>query len=116
MFYAVLDVWLRLVAICTIDVDGTVRLERSVPSDVPDLVRCLNKFEEPIHQVRSEADTLTQHLTYGLRKAGFDVVCMEARQVAAALAALAAMRHEKDKYDACSIAKILRSGGTAGCM
>jgi len=57
MFYAVLDVSLRSVAICIIDVDGTVRLERSVPSDVPDLVRCLNKFEEPIHQLGRRPNT-----------------------------------------------------------
>nr|WP_313427243.1 transposase [Brevundimonas diminuta] len=87
MFYAALDVSLRSVAVCIIDSDGKVRFERSVPSDVPDLVACLNEFGEPIHQVGLEAGTLTQHLTYGLREAGFDVVCMEARQVAAALSA-----------------------------
>lgn len=94
-------------AVCIIDNDGKVRLERSVPSDVPDLVRCLSEFEEPIHQVGLEAGTLTQHLTYGLREAGFDVVCMEARQVAAALSA---MRNKTDKHDARGIAQILRSG------
>jgi transposase len=47
MFYAALDVSLRSVAICIIDQDGKVRLERSVPSDVPDLVRCLRAFGEP---------------------------------------------------------------------
>lgn len=41
MFYAALDVSLRSVAICIIDQDGNVRFERSVPSDVPDVVRCL---------------------------------------------------------------------------
>ena len=41
MFYAALDVWLRSVAVCIIDGDGKVKLERSIPSDVPDLVRCL---------------------------------------------------------------------------
>ena len=107
MFYAALDVSLRSVAVCIIDNDGKVRLERSVTSDVPDLVRCLREFGEPIHQVGLEAGTLTQHLTYGLREAGFDVVCMEARQVAAALSA---MRNKTDKHDARGIAQILRSG------
>ena len=51
MFYAALDVSLRSVAVCIIDHEGKVRLERSVPSDVPDLVRCLREFGEPIHQV-----------------------------------------------------------------
>lgn len=107
MFYAALDVSLRSVAVCIIDDEGKVRLERSVPSDVPDLVRCLNEFGEPIHQVGLEAGTLTQHLTYGLREAGFEVVCMEARQVNAALSA---MRNKTDKHDARGIAQILRSG------
>lgn len=35
-----------------------------------------------------EAGTLTQYLTYGLQAAGFEVVCLEARQVIAALAAM----------------------------
>ncbi|CAN7692064.1 IS110 family transposase [Rhizobium sp. LjRoot258] len=107
MFYAALDVSLRSVAICIIDEAGKVRLERSVPSDVPDLVRCLNEFGQPIHQAGLEAGTLTQHLTYGLTEAGFDVVCMEARQVNAALSA---MRNKTDKNDARGIAQLLRSG------
>ena len=107
MFYAALDVSLRAVAICIIDETGKVRLERSVPSDVPDIVRCFDEFGEPIHEVGLEAGTLTQHLTYGLTEAGFDVVCMEARQVNAALSA---MRNKTDKNDARGIAQLLRSG------
>ena len=107
MFYAALDVSLRSVAVCIIDHEGKVRLERSAPSDVPDLVRCLRECGEPIHQVGLEAGTLTQHLTYGLVGCGFEVVCMEARQVKAALSA---MRNKTDKHDARGIAQILRSG------
>lgn len=107
MFYAALDVSLRSVAVCVIDEEGKVRFERSVPSEVPDLVRCLCEFGEPIYQVGLEAGTLTQHLTYGLKQAGYDVVCMEARQVNAALSA---MRNKTDKHDARGIAQILRSG------
>lgn len=69
MFYAALDVSLRSVAICIIDQDGKLRLERSVASEGPDLIRCLREFGEPIHQVGLEAGTLTQHLTYGLTEA-----------------------------------------------
>jgi transposase len=107
MFYAALDVSLRSIAICIIDHEGKVRLERSIPSEIPDLVRCLQEFGEPIHQVGLEAGTLTQHLTYGLVAAGFDVVCMEARQVNAALSA---MRNKTDRHDARGIAQILRAG------
>ena len=107
MFYAALDVSLRSVEICIIDQDGKVRLERSVPSEVPDLVRCLREFGKPIHQVGMEAGTLPQHLTYGLTEAGFDVVGMKASQVAAALSA---MRNKTNMHDARGIAQSRRSG------
>ena len=107
MFYAALDVSLRTVAVCIIDQDGKVRFERSVRSGVPDLIRCLQEFGQPIHQVGFEAGALTQPITYALVEAGYDVVCMEARQVAAALSA---MRNKTDKHDARGIAQILRSG------
>lgn len=48
-----------------------------------------------------------QYLTYGLQAAGFEVICLEARQVSAALSA---MRNKTDKNDARGIAQILRSG------
>jgi transposase len=49
---------------------------------------------------------LTQHLTYGLRAAGYEVICMEARQVHAALSAM----RKTDRNDARGIAQILRTG------
>lgn len=76
-------------------------------SDVPDVLLCLAGFGQPIHQIGFEAGALTQPITYGLTEAGYDVVCMEARQVAAALSA---MRNKTDKHDARGIAQILRSG------
>jgi transposase len=46
-------------------------------------------------------------LFHGLKTEGFDVVCMEARQVNAALSA---MRNKADKNDARGIAQRLRTG------
>ena len=77
MFYAALDVSLRSVAVCIIDHDGKICLERSVRSDVPEVLLCLAGFGQPIHQVGFEAGALTQPITYGLTEAGYDVVCME---------------------------------------
>ena len=107
MFYAALDVSLRSVAICIIDDAGKVRLERSTSSELPDLIRCLQGFGQPIHQVGLEAGNLSHHLSAGLVEAGYEVVCMETRQVSAALSA---MRNKTDKHDARGIAQILRSG------
>ena len=50
---------------------------------------------------------MSQHLFLGLQAAGFDAVCMEARQENTALSA---MRNKTDKTDARGIANVLRSG------
>lgn len=106
-FYAALDVSVRSLALCIVDEDGEVRLERSLPSDVDAIAACLRGFGEEIAAVGLEAGTLTQWLTWGLRKAGFKVVVMEARHVKAALGA---MRNKTDRNDARGIAQILRTG------
>jgi transposase len=106
-YYAALDVGLRSVALCIIDETGVVRLERSLPSEVSDIVACLSDFGEEIACVGLEAGSLTQWLTYGLRAAGFKPVVLEARHVQAALAA---MRNKTDRNDARGIAQILRTG------
>ena len=60
------------------------------------------ELDVEITEVGLEAGTLTQYLTYGLQFAGCEVVCMEARQVKAALSA---MRNKTDKNDARGIAQ-----------
>jgi transposase len=105
--YAALDVSLRSVAICVVDGNGDIKLERSVDSEVEDIVHILRSFDGEITSVGLEAGVLTQHLTYGLQAADYEVVCMEARQVKAALSA---MRNKTDKNDARGIAQILRTG------
>ncbi len=49
---------------------------------------------------------MSQHLFFGLTGAEFDDVCMEARQVNAALSA---MRNKTDRNDARGIAQVLRT-------
>lgn len=46
------------------------------------------KISHPIERVGFEAGTLSQHLVFGLTAEGFDVVCIEARKVNAALSAM----------------------------
>lgn len=106
-YYAGLDVSLRSVAICVIDDDGQIVLERAVPFEIGDIAACLRAVERDISRVGFEAGVMSQHLYAGLIEAGFDTVCMEARQVCAALSA---MRNKTDKNDARGIAQLLRSG------
>lgn len=106
-YFAGLDVSLRSCALCIVDAKGTVQLERELPCEVGDITACLAGFPHPIERVGFEAGTMSQHLFFGLTEAGFEVVCMEALQVNAALLA---MRNKTDKKDARGIAQVLRTG------
>jgi transposase len=81
--------------------------EIKLDSAVTDIVAYLDSLELEVACVGLEAGTLCQYLTYGLQAAGYEVICMEARQVKAALSA---MRNKTDKHDARGIAQLLRSG------
>ena len=105
--YAALDVSLRSIHICVMDEKGSIKTEGRTLSEVEDVIDFLNGAGVEITRVGFEAGTLTQYLSYGLQAVGFDVVCMEARQVKAALSA---MRNKTDKNDARGIAHVLRSG------
>lgn len=106
-YFVGLDVSLRSVALCIVDTRGKVCMERELPCEVRDIADCLNAFEHPIERIAFEAGALSQHLFFGVRGEGFVIVCMEARQVSAALSA---MRNKTDKTDAKGIAQILRTG------
>ena len=106
-YYAALDVSLRSVNVCVIDEQGEIKAETKLASEVEDIVTWLQALDHKLSAVGLEAGVLTQYLTYGLQAAGFEVICMEARQVHAALSA---MRNKTDKNDARGIAQILRSG------
>jgi transposase len=87
--------------------EGEIQAETKLDSEVTDIVAYLDSLKLEIESIGLEAGTLCQYLTYGLQSAGFEVVCMEARQVKAALSA---MRNKTDKNDARGIAQLLRSG------
>ena len=106
-YFVGLDVSLRSCALCIVDGRGKVCMERELPCEVDDIAGCLNTFGYPIARIGFEAGALSQHLFFGLRDKGFDLSCMEARQVNAALSA---SRNKTDKTDARGIAQILRTG------
>lgn len=106
-FFAGLDVSLRSCAICVVDGKDAVLHERELPCEIEEIAGYLTALRFPIERVSFESGTLSQHLYYGLKAEGFEVVCMEARQVSAALSA---MRNKTDRNDARGIAQILRTG------
>jgi transposase len=106
-YYAGVDVSLRTVNLCVIDDQGELVAETKLASDVQDIVAYLDELCLDIESISLEAGALAQYLTYGLQSAGFEVICMEARQVKGALSA---MRNKTDKHDARGIAQILRFG------
>jgi transposase len=106
-YYAGIDVSLRTVNICVVDDEGEQVAETKLSSDVQEIITYFDELEYSLEVVGLEAGTLAQYLTYGLQAADFDVVCMEAQQVKAALSA---MRNKTDKHDARGIAQLLRSG------
>jgi len=99
--------WTCRCALCIVDEKGSVRLERELPCEIEAIADALADFPNPVARVGFEAGTMSQHLYFGLRDRGFDVVCMEARQVNAALSA---MRNKTDRNDARGIAQVLRTG------
>lgn len=106
-YFAGLDVSLRSCAVCVVDGKGTVVCERELPCEINEISGYLTALSLPIERIGFESGTLIQYLFYGLKAEGFDVVCMEARQVSAALSA---MRNKTDRNDARGIAQILRTG------
>lgn len=106
-YFAGLDVSLRSCAVCVVDGKGAIVYERELPCEIEEIASCLTALSFPIERIGFESGTLSQHLFYGLTAEGFDVVCMEARQVSAALSA---MRNKTDRNDARGIAQILRTG------
>ena len=79
-YYAGLDVSLRSTHICVIDDEGVLLAEGKTDSEVADIIAFLDEFNVEITEVGLETGTLTQYLTYGLQFAGYEVICMAARQ------------------------------------
>lgn len=102
-----LDVSLRSVAMCVLGADGSLIEEVSLDCEVDTISEYIRSKGHAVERIGFEAGTMSQTLYHGLTAAGFEVVCMESRQVSAALSA---MRNKTDKTDARGIAHILRAG------
>ncbi|MGI9568908.1 MAG: hypothetical protein ACR2PH_04030 [Desulfobulbia bacterium] len=61
-YYVALDVGVRTLALCIVDQEGEVQLERNLPSNVDAIVERLREFGGEIGAIGLEAGTLTQYL------------------------------------------------------
>ena len=105
--YAGLDVGLRSTFICVVDSQGSLVHESEVASDAVVIGNTLASLPCAYDKVGLETGQLSIHLSKALRAQGLPVVCMDARQVAAALSTVV---NKTDKNDARGIAHLLRCG------
>ena len=106
-YFAGLDVSLEETSICIVDSEGRIVVEKRVASQPAAIAAALSSAALTLKRVGLEAGPLSPWLHAGLRAAGFAVICIETRQMKAALKA---MRNKTDRNDARGIAQIMRTG------
>ncbi|WP_208631983.1 IS110 family RNA-guided transposase [Rhizorhabdus wittichii] len=107
LFSVGLDVSQRSTSICVVDEQGQVVLEGQAKTDPFEIGRYLQKRLDGPLKLGMETGSLAAWLYHGLRKMGFDVVCMDAVH---AHRALSLKRHKTDRNDARGLAELLRMG------
>ena len=105
--YAGIDVSLEQSSVCVVDATGRIVREAKVPSEPEALARFFGQLGVIVTRIGLEAGPLSQWLHAGLRRAGFETVLLETRQVKAALSAMVV---KTDRKDARGIAQLLRMG------
>jgi transposase len=106
-YYAGLDVSLEQTSICIVDGEGAIVAERKVGSEPRAIAEALRATGFTFERVGLEAGPLSPWLHGGLRAEGFAAICIETRQMKAALRA---MRNKTDRNDARGIAQVMRTG------
>ena len=106
-YYAGLDVSLKVTFISIIDEKGKVVKKGSVGSDVTSLSAYLKGQSFEYELIGIESGQLSIPLCKGLLKKGLEVICLDARHMAAALSARI---NKNDRNDARGIAQMLRAG------
>lgn len=106
-YYAGLDVGLKSTFICIVDSVGRQMHACEVVSDAAVIGRTLASLKLEYTLVGLETGQLSIHLSKALRALGLPAVCMDARQVSAALSTTI---NKTDKNDARGIAHLLRCG------
>jgi transposase len=105
--YAGLDVGVAETAICVVDLQGTVLLESTVPTEPETLAKALFPYRATLKRAGHEAGALSPWLQPALKAMGVPAVCLETRHVRAALSA---QRNKTDATDALGLAHLMRTG------
>ncbi len=106
-YYAGLDVSLEETSLCVVDGEGAIVAERKVASEPRAIAESLRALGFDFERVGLEAGPLSPWLHDGLRAEGLPAICIETRQMKAALQA---MRNKTDRNDARGIAQVMRTG------
>jgi len=106
-YYAGLDVSVKSTAVCIVDETGKIVKERSLATEPESLADWLAKTGLSLELVGHEAGGMSAWLQEGLARKGLPVVCIDARHMATALAA---MNNKTDRNDARGI--VLRASST----
>jgi transposase len=106
-YYAGIDVSLKESHVCMVGETGEIAGEAVVASDPAALSGFLLGLGLKLERVGLEAGPLSQWLYAGLQAADLPVVCLETRQVKAALSAMSV---KTDRKDARGIAQVVRTG------
>ena len=106
-YYSGLDVSLEETSICVVDSDGVIVAERKVASEPREIAEALLALGLVFERVGLEAGPLSPWLHDGLHSEGLPAICIETRQMKAALRA---MRNKTDRNDARGIAQVMRTG------
>jgi transposase len=107
MLYAGLDVCVASVSVCIVDDAGSIVREAVVAAEPEDIAACLRSLGEPMARIGLEAGPTAEWLVAALIARDLPTVCLESRQVKAALSA---MPVKTDRNDARGIAQVVRTG------
>lgn len=102
-----LDVSLASVSICLVDENGALVREGKTDAEPEAIMDYLRPYCADLVRVGLEAGPMSEWIGGALQKAGLPAVCLEARQVKAALSAMVV---KTDRNDARGIAQVTRTG------
>jgi len=105
--FAGLDVSIEETAVCVVAEGGAVLMQCSVATEPEVIAKALSPFAATLKRAGHEAGALSPWLHPALLALGIPAVCMETRQVRAAMSA---QRNKTDATDALGLAHLMRTG------